>query len=133
MDIIKELIALLSHKYSAFFVTTILFLLFSMPTKGITKNVKKELITKIHLDKIAHFVAFAAWAFCWQFAYKNYLNTLLIGIAYGIIIEVWQGMMPGKYKRTFSWYDALADAIGVVGGLLAYYVAQILISQFVPL
>lgn len=132
MEIIKQVIALLSHKYSAFFVTTLIFVLCSMPTKGITKSIKSDIIVKSNLDKVAHFLAFAAWAFCWQFVYKNYLNTLLIGVAYGILIEVWQDMMPGKYKRVFSWYDALADAIGVVAGLLAYYIAQLLISQYIP-
>jgi len=132
IEIIKQVIALLSHKYSAFFVTTLIFLAFSMPTKGITKNIKSDIIVKSNIDKVAHFLAFAAWAFCWQFVYKNYLNTLLIGIAYGIIIEVWQDKMPGRFKRTFSWYDALADAIGVVAGLLAYYIVQLLISQYIP-
>lgn len=80
------------------------------------------------MDKVAHFLAFAAWAFCWQFVFKNYLNTLLIGITYGILIEVWQDSMPGKYKRTFSWLDALADALGVVAGLLAYYVVQLFLE-----
>jgi VanZ family protein len=102
-----------------------LFLVFSMPTKGITRNINKDMITKSNLDKIAHFLAFAAWAFCWQFAFKNYLNTFFIGIAYGILIEVWQNAMPGRYKRTFSWYDALADALGVIGGLAACYLIQL--------
>lgn len=125
MEIKNAALAILSHKYNSFFVTTMLFLVFSMPTKGITRNINRDMIKKSNLDKIAHFLAFAAWAFCWQFAFKNYLNTLSIGIVYGILIEVWQGLMPGKYKRTFSWYDALADAAGVIGGLAAYYIIQL--------
>ena len=125
MEIKNAVIALLSNKYSAFFVTTMIFLLCSMPTKGITKSINSKIIVKSHLDKIAHFLAFAAWAFCWQFVFKNYLYTFLIGIAYGILIEVWQDSMPGKYKRTFSWLDALADAVGVVAGLLFYYVIHL--------
>lgn len=128
MEIKSAVIALLSNKYSAFFVTTLILVLCSMPTKGITRSMNRDIIVKSNLDKIAHFLAFAAWAFCWQFVFKNYLNTLLIGIAYGILIEVWQDKMPGRYRRTFSWYDALADAIGVVAGLLGYYVVQLFLE-----
>ena len=127
MEIKQEVIALLSNKYSAFFVTTTIFLLFSMPTKGITRSIDTSIIVKSHIDKIAHFLAFAGWSFCWQFVFKNYLNTLLIGVAYGILIEVWQNIMPGRFKRTFSWYDGLADAIGVVAGLVTYYIVQLYI------
>lgn len=126
MEIKQGVIALLSSKYSAFFISTILFLAFSMPTRGIARSmVSNGVSVKGYLDKVAHFVAFAAWAFCWQFVFKNYLQTLLIGIIYGILLEVWQDKLPGKYRRTFSWYDGLADALGVLMGLLMYYIIQL--------
>ncbi|MBA4851381.1 VanZ family protein [Emticicia sp. BO119] len=133
MEIKEGVIAILSHKYSAFFISTMIFLLFSMPTRGITRGMASRGVKVTgHLDKVAHFVAFAAWAFCWQFVFKNYLQTFLIGIVYGMLLEVWQDNLPGKYRRTFSWYDGLADALGVVGGLLMYYIIQLFILIEAP-
>ncbi|RFS16969.1 VanZ family protein [Emticicia sp. C21] len=126
MEIKQGVIALLSSKYSAFFITSMLFLLFSMPTKGIVKGmVSSGVKVNGYLDKMAHFVAFATWSFCWQFVFKDYLQTFLIGIVYGILLEVWQDKLPGKYRRTFSWYDGLADGLGVIMGLLTYYIIQL--------
>ena len=127
MEIKQGVIEILSSKYSAFFMTAMIFLLCSMPTRGISRSiVNSGLKVNGFLDKVAHFVAFAAWAFCWQFVFKNYLQTFFIGIIFGILLEVWQDKLPGKYRRTFSWYDGLADALGVVMGLLAYYMSQLL-------
>ncbi|HEY1053962.1 VanZ family protein [Emticicia fontis] len=126
MEIKQGLVTLLSSKYSAIFISTLLFLLFSMPTRGISRTmVSSGIKVNGYLDKVAHFVAFAAWAFCWQFVFKNYWQTFLIGIVYGILLEVWQDKLPGKYRRTFSWYDGLADGLGVIAGLLMYYVIQL--------
>jgi len=77
-------------------------------------------------DKTAHFIAFAGWAFCWQFAFKNYAKTLILGITYGILIEFWQGSLPISFHRGFDWYDALADGIGVLIGLFIYYFRRFL-------
>ncbi|RYU94293.1 VanZ family protein [Emticicia agri] len=129
MEIVEGVITLLSSKYSAFCMTAVIFLLFSMPTSGISKSmVSNGIKVNGYLDKIAHFVAFAAWAFCWQFVFKNYIQTLIIGIIYGILLEVWQDKLPGKYRRTFSWYDGVADGLGVIMGLFMYYLVQLFLE-----
>ena len=104
-------IQFLQHKYVAIVVTIIIFGLCTMPSRGLPNT----------NDKMAHFVAFAGWAFCWQFAFKNYAKTLFLGIIYGILIEFWQAILPISFHRSFDWYDALADGIGVLIGLLTYY------------
>lgn len=114
---LKELvIKLLENKYLAFAVTLIIFVLCTMPSENLPKT----------NDKTAHFVVFAGWAFCWQFAFKNYPKTLILGVTYGILIEFWQGSLPISFHRSFDWYDALADGVGVIIGLIASFFVRIL-------
>ena len=112
-------IRLLENKYLAFAITLIIFALCTMPSNNLPKNENFN-------DKTAHFIAFAAWAFCWQFVFKNYAKTLILGISYGILIEFWQGSLPISFHRGFDWYDALADGIGVLIGLFIYYFRKFL-------
>ncbi|GAB2632715.1 hypothetical protein GCM10027035_28860 [Emticicia sediminis] len=116
---LKELaIKFLENKYLAFVITFIIFVLCTMPSKNLPANENFN-------DKTAHFVAFAGWAFCWQFAFKNYTKTLILGIVYGILIEFWQGSLPTSFHRSFDWYDALADGIGVLIGLFLFYLSTV--------
>ncbi len=113
---LKELaIRFLENKYLAFGITLIIFVLCTMPSEQLPNG----------NDKIAHSVAFAGWAFCWQFAFKNYTKTLILGIIYGILIEFWQGSLPTSFHRSFDWYDALADGIGVLIGLFLFYLSTV--------
>lgn len=112
---LKELvIKFLEHKYLAFTITLIIFLLCTMPSEQLPKG----------NDKTAHFVFFAGWAFCWQFTFKNYSKTLILGILYGVLIEFWQGSLPVSFHRSFDWYDTLADGVGVIIGLAIYFIVQ---------
>lgn len=106
----------LENKYLAFAVTLVIFVLCTIPSENLPKG---EDIN----DKTAHFVAFAGWAFCWQFAFKNYIKTLSLGVIYGILIEFWQGILPISFHRSFDWYDALADGVGVIIGLIVAFFA----------
>lgn len=103
----------LSSKYLAFATTLVILVLCTMPSKNI------ELPAKMS-DKTAHFLAFAAWAFCWQAAYGKYIQTFVLGVLYGIVIEFLQGALPEAFHRSFDMYDALADSIGVVIGLILW-------------
>ncbi len=111
MKLKELLIKFLENRYVAFAVTLIIFVLCTMPSENLPKS----------NDKIAHFVSFAGWAFCWQFGFKNYAETLILGILYGIFIEFWQSILPEAFHRSFDWYDALADGVGVVIGLVGFY------------
>jgi VanZ family protein len=113
-------IRFLENKYLAFAVTLIIFVLCTMPSENLTKDIN---------DKTAHFIAFAGWAFCWQFAFKSYPKTLILGIIYGILIEFWQGSLPISFHRSFDWYDALADGVGVVIGLIFAFFATKLFNK----
>ena len=117
---LKELvIRFLENKYLAFAITLIIFVLCTMPSEQLPKG----------NDKTAHFVVFVGWAFCWQFAFKNYSKTLIFGILYGIFIEFWQGSLPKSFHRGFDWYDSLADSIGVIIGLVMFYFVNKILSR----
>jgi len=117
---LKELvIKFLENKYLAFAITLAIFVLCTMPSEQLPKG----------NDKTAHFVVFAGWAFCWQFAFKNHSKTLIFGIIYGILIEFWQGSLPASFHRAFDWYDSLADSIGVIIGLVMFYIANKILSR----
>jgi VanZ family protein len=113
MKLTKLAIRFLENKYLAFAITLIIFVLCTMPSDKLPDA----------NDKTAHFVAFAGWALCWQFAFKNYPKTLVLGIIYGILIEFWQGSLPISFHRSFDWFDALADGVGVIIGLIAVFFA----------
>jgi len=103
----------LSNKYLATTVTVIIFILCTWPSEHLP-------LTQSLNDKTAHFIAFAGWAFCWQCAFGNYKRTIILGILYGILIEFWQGILPESFHRSFDWYDALADSIGVIIGIVLW-------------
>ncbi|RYU95558.1 VanZ family protein [Emticicia agri] len=100
-----------TNKYVAFAVTIAILILCSLPSREV------PLSTNIN-DKAAHFLAFGIWSFCWQASFGKYIQTILLGFLYGILIESWQGyILPESFHRSFDWYDAIADGIGVIIGV----------------
>lgn len=95
--------------------TILLFVLVSMPSEELPGNVD---------DKTAHLVSFAILAFLWLSIASNNLVTILICIAFGLFIEFWQAILPESFHRSFDWYDALADAIGVGIGSLLFFLRK---------
>ncbi len=120
MNFITAINRLLANKYLAFAVTLFILIACSWPGKEMPP------VFGFH-DKIAHFLAFGVWAFCWQAAFGRYRQTLIAGILYGIFIEIVQGyILPESFHRSFDWYDALADSIGVLMGLGAWKTKHLL-------
>jgi VanZ family protein len=75
------------------------------------------------IDKVAHFTVFAVFGWLWMYASRAPLRTRVIrvlaaGIAYAVLTELYQGLLP--WERTPDVYDALADAVGAVAGVLVY-------------
>lgn len=86
----------------------------------------------VGLDKVAHFLMYACFAFAciWGYrkqfvtngiAYKKraLLLTLAISITYGGLTELMQEYFVPM--RTGDWIDFLADSIGTLLGLLVFY------------
>jgi VanZ family protein len=73
-------------------------------------------------DKINHFIAYAILSLNVGLVVKKlktYLLYLPLLIGYGILLEYCQAFVPGREP---SWLDALANAIGVVIGLIIFWI-----------
>jgi VanZ family protein len=70
-------------------------------------------------DKINHFIAYGVLAFLAVLGrYRmSVFKVVLLTIAYGLLLEALQGIMP--YGRMASWLDAIANTGGVIVGLSA--------------
>jgi VanZ family protein len=71
-------------------------------------------------DKINHFLAYAILSLNFGFIstkIRSYFVGIPILIAYGILIEFFQGFVPG---RDTSFYDALANSVGVFSGFFIF-------------
>ncbi|HEV7380306.1 MAG TPA: VanZ family protein [Dyadobacter sp.] len=80
----------------------------------------------IGFDKLVHAGLFGVWIVLWLMATRrNALLYVVIGVAYGIGLEFYQQLLP--FDRTFDWWDALADAVGV---LLGYYFKILIIDRY---
>jgi glucan phosphoethanolaminetransferase (alkaline phosphatase superfamily) len=99
--------------------TAIVFFLLSMDTSGIGGS---GFLNIKGLDKLIHFVLFFAFAALWFFYFKSSkktsLNWLLFlvsitGSLYGLAMEFYQDFFT---NRSFSYWDAVADAIGAAAG-----------------
>ncbi|RFS15367.1 VanZ family protein [Emticicia sp. C21] len=108
-----------SNKYLAFTISLVIFVLCSFPSTHLP-------VAPSLNDKAEHFLAFAAWAFCWQGAFGKYTQTILLGFLYGILIEFWQAILPESFHRNFDWYDAVADSIGVLIGVALWRIKGLL-------
>ena len=83
------------------------------------------------LDKIAHIIMFAGFAFACLWGYRDsfpklekprrrkmLFRTALIATTFGGLTEIMQETIC--YQRTGSYYDFLADIIGTALGLLVF-------------
>ncbi|MCF2490985.1 VanZ family protein [Dyadobacter sp. CY347] len=69
----------------------------------------------VGFDKIVHAGLFIVWIVLWTLAYpKKARLFVLLGMAYGLGLEFYQQLLP--FDRTFDWWDAVADAVGVLIG-----------------
>lgn len=75
-------------------------------------------------DKVVHFLMYYIFSFlgCWALKaeLKQRVIWLILPVAtgWGLLMEVFQFEM--HIGRTFSWYDMLANAVGVVVGIAVY-------------
>lgn len=76
----------------------------------------------VGFDKIVHAGLFIGWIVLWCLAYPHKRKMLVvIGMAYGLGLEFYQQLLP--FERTFDWWDAVADAAGV---LLGYSIVSLI-------
>lgn len=71
-------------------------------------------------DKVNHFIAYATLAFLFAGSQKRpvaYVLTAAVLVIYGVGIEAAQGLMG--QGREASFWDAVANCLGIAAGLLA--------------
>jgi hypothetical protein len=77
-------------------------------------------------DKIVHAGLFIVWIFLWMVAYPRKGKQLVfLGMAYGLALEIYQQLLP--FDRTFDWWDAVADATGVLTG---YVITSLILNRY---
>ena len=71
-------------------------------------------------DKANHFIAFMTLYILLSLAYRHLsvVMKIVLLLAFGMQIEIVQYFIPG---REFSLLDVVADSVGIVIGIVAYY------------
>ncbi len=78
-------------------------------------------------DKLLHVVIFMLFSYLWRRVGYGVWGVLLAGIAYGLLTEIWQGVMP--INRSFDSYDVFADAVGTVLGIGVAWLVKTVVSS----
>jgi VanZ family protein len=75
-------------------------------------------------DKLIHFLMYFGFSvlFCWtlktELNFSRIFLVILVTVSWGILMEYLQ--LDMHLGRSFSWYDELANSIGVCFGILTY-------------
>ncbi len=73
-------------------------------------------------DKWVHLAGFAPFGLLWSLACRRWQWVIIAGAVFGLLIEVYQGVMP--IGRSFDLFDALADTVGVAMGIGLFWLYQ---------
>jgi hypothetical protein len=80
----------------------------------------------VGFDKVVHSSLFTVWTILWLLIYPQKSRSIvLLGMAYGLGLEFYQQLLP--FDRTFDWWDAVADAVGV---LIGYGITTLLLNRY---
>jgi VanZ family protein len=94
--------------------------------------------TLLELDKVIHFVLYAVFILLWALAIrdismKQKITLLLIGVTYGILIEVLQSTMA--LGRSYDIGDIVSNTVGcIIGVILITFVQRTvpLLKKYLP-
>ena len=100
---------------------------------GLPGSLFPRIKPSIGLDKVAHVLMYAGFAFACLWGYRKQfvsnglayqkraiLLTIIISIAYGGLTEIMQETITVLH-RSGDWRDLIADAIGTMLGVLVFY------------
>ena len=80
----------------------------------------------VGFDKVVHAGLFTVWIILWLLVFPGKTGLLIaLGVAYGVGLEFYQQLLP--FDRTFDWWDAVADAAGV---LLGYLFTRLVLKRY---
>jgi VanZ family protein len=114
---------ILKSKYPSIFWTILIFVLCTLPSQEVVKVFTWS-------DKLNHVIAFAGFTFFWIFRTNLVQFIIYLGIFYGIIIEVWQAILPKHFHRGFSYLDMASDAVGCILGYIIYLLFNYIANNF---
>ncbi len=106
--------------YAALGWTIIMFIGCSIPGDGLSDTFTSQ-------DKVLHIGIFGLFGYLWYWVGYRVWIVLVAGAVYGLLIEIWQGVMP--INRSFDFYDILADAVGTVVGVGLAWLTRIVITS----
>ncbi len=112
---ISILLSFLRSKIPAIVWTIVIFISCTLPSEEAAK------IGTLN-DKANHILAFAGFVFFWLFHTSMTRLIILIGVFYGILIEIWQYFLPESFHRGFEWMDTVADAFGCIFGYIIFII-----------
>lgn len=105
--------------YAALGWTVAIFIGCSIPGDGLPHALTNR-------DKLMHVGIFLLFGYLWRRLGYGVWGVLLGGVAYGLLIEIWQGIMP--INRSFDLYDLLADTVGTILGIGLAGVLKLVVS-----
>ncbi len=116
MPVLKLLITYLArHRWPALLWTALIVLACTWPGGNLPSA------PVVGFDKIVHIGMFVGWTVLWLLLFpKNTWAVLLLGIAFGILLEFYQQWLP--FDRTFDWWDAAADGLGALLGVGLHFI-----------
>ena len=106
--------------YAAVAWTIAIFIGCSIPGNGLPPSLTTE-------DKVMHALIFLGFGYLWCRAGYGLWSVLLAGVGYGLLTEIWQGIMP--INRSFDLYDVLADTVGTILGIGLAWVTKKVVSR----
>jgi len=83
-------------------------------------------------DKVIHFMMYFLFSvlFCWalktELNYSSLFFIISVTVGWGILMEYLQ--LDMHIGRSFSWYDILANSLGVLSGITIYKLGLLLKS-----
>lgn len=122
----KPLLTYLSaHRWPAVLWTLLIVLACTWPGRDLPRA------PVLGFDKIVHAGMFIGWTGLWLllFPQRKFLLALL-GLAFGVFLEFYQQWLP--FNRSFDWWDAAADGLGVVLGLGLHFLVNRLAGNRSP-
>ena len=127
----REKAILLASYLPFIFICTTIFILSNMSRPPIP-----ETLSFTHSDKLLHFIAFFAVGIASSFAVSAreksisltiIIESFIMGALYAAFDEIHQAYVP---QRDASFFDFLADAMGVLTANIVYYKSYLKISSY---
>lgn len=88
---------------------------------------QEELPTVSGTDKLHHYLAYAALAFPAAFARPRHWYLMIVFyLAFSGLIEIVQPYV----NRTGDWFDLLANACGLLSGVVVAFIARFIFSRY---